>query len=105
MVESIKDENIKTKVDEAKPESNGEEILRKVKQSWITDRIVNPLLRLLKSPRVLFFFGLVVLVVDIYVFISNGPANGFRALVAEGTLSLAMVTYLQMKNAKNQTKA
>lgn len=67
-------------------------------------RVVGLFIKLIRSPLFPVFSILIVIIINVYVFIYGGLANGFRALVAEGTISLALVTYLQMKNAKNQTK-
>ncbi len=42
-----------------------------------------------------------IVVINGVVFSYYGIPNGFRSLVAEGTLALAFVTYLQMKKSEN----
>ena len=69
----------------------------------ISLRVIGAFIKIIRSPLSPAFSIIIVIIIDVYVFIYGGLANGFRALVAEGTISLALVTYLQMKNAKNQT--
>ena len=81
--------------------------IKKIKYSKaykITLLLIGLLIRMVRSVIFPIASILIVVIIDGYVFVYGGLANGFRALVAEGTISLALVTYLQMKNAKNQTK-
>lgn len=63
--------------------------------------LIRILYNLLKQPFSKFFFVIVITIVDAIVFYYYGAANGFRALVSEGTMALAFVTYLQMKKGEN----
>ncbi|MGP6240082.1 hypothetical protein ACNF40_06690 [Cuniculiplasma sp. SKW4] len=65
------------------------------------ERSILFLYNLLTQPFSKFFFVIVITVLDAIVFYYYGAANGFRALVSEGTLALAFVTYLQMKKGEN----
>ncbi len=57
------------------------------------------------TPKSLIFLTIVFIIIysDIYVFLNFGIANFFHSLVAEGTLALAIVTYIQMLDARRKT--
>ena len=93
-----KKEHTNNKNDSVKEETKNSKLYK------ISLRVVGVFIRLIRSPLFPVFSILIVVIIDGCVFVYGGLANGFRALVAEGTISLALVTYLQMKNAKNQTK-
>ena len=78
----------------------GKEGIKNPNQYKIFWRVIRPFGKMVRSPVFPFCCGIIVTGADVYLFVSSGLANGFRALVAEGTLSLALVTYLQMKNAQ-----
>ncbi len=58
---------------------------------------IGSLYNFLRRPLSKLLLVLWIIILDIVIFYHSGAPNGFRALVAEGTLALAYVTYLQMK--------
>lgn len=66
-----------------------------------TDSIFQALYNVLKQPFAKLIFVIAIIIIDGMVFSYYGTPNGFRALVSEGTLALAFVTYFQMKKTEN----
>ena len=97
-------ENDLNKKGEIKSPKDEEKDEAKYKRIWaLTNDYINFVFRglynALKQPLVKLVLVIVIIIVDGIVFFCYGTQNGFEGLVAEGTLALAFVTYLQMKKS------
>lgn len=84
-------------------EERGKSKLKKTfyKSNIITTQLIQWLYNLFKQPFIKLSFVIIISIIDGIVFFYYGTPNGFRALVSEGTLALAFVTYLQMKKSED----
>ena len=76
----------------------GEKNPEETKRSTLKDNF-NKLIHWNYSPTIV---AVLVILGDVYLFWSRGISTGISALAAEGTLTLALVTYIQMKSAQQR---
>ena len=88
---------IKSPKDEEKDQSKYKRIWNIINDD--TNFVFRGLYNALKQPLVKLVLVIVIIIVDGIVFFGYGTQNGFEGLVAECTLALAFVTYLQMKKS------
>lgn len=95
--------NKKGEIKSQKDEEKEENTIRRISSyiNNLADFVFLTLYNVLKAPFAKMIIVVVIIIVDGIVFFYYGAPNGFEGLVAEGTLALAFVTYLQMKKSED----
>ena len=98
------DLNKKGEIKSTKDEEKGETAFKKYLSviNDDTESVFQTLYNVLREPFVKLIIVITIIIINGLVFSYYGTPNGFRSLVAEGTLALAFVTYLQMKRSENK---